>query len=384
MADVIGTPVIGTPVIGAPVIEATGLVKRWGATPVLNGASFSIGHGVTGLLGANGAGKTTLLGMVLGLHRANDGRIQVLGLDPTTAGSKIRERIGYSPEHHLLPPDIPAHDLVRHIAEVHGLPKREATARASDALYQVGLGEERFRPIGTMSTGQRQRVKLAQAIAHDPALVLLDEPTDGLDPVQRDHMLGLIRRVGSDFGIDIILSSHLLEEVERVCDAVVILSEGQVAAAGGLDQLTGVTGGLIVDIDGDEDAPLLVAQLLQHWGAAVGVDGSVLSVTWPDTVPGDVRAHYDLHDFVRDAVVEYGAGIRRMTQSRLSLEDVFLSTPADNLARRSFEWQHESAGPTAAVGVAPAEPWPPGTEGAEHWQTDPSSPEYPAQGDTPS
>src|SRR5436189_279665 len=144
----------------ANVVDATGIVKRWGSTPVLSGATFTIGHGITGLLGANGAGKTTVLGMVLGLHHPNDGQISVLGLDP--------------------------------------------------------------------------------------ALVLLDEPTDGLDPVQREHMLSLIRRVGTDFGIDIILSSHLLEEVERVCDGVVILSGGQVAAAGGLDTLTGVTGGLIV------------------------------------------------------------------------------------------------------------------------------------------
>ena len=126
---------------------------------------------------------------------------------------------------------------MRHLAEVHGLPRREATARASDALWQVGLGEERFRPLGTMSTGQRQRVKLAQAIAHDPALVLLDEPTDGLDPVQRDEMLELIRRIGTEFGIDVLLSSHLLDEVERICDAAVILGDGGVVAAGTLDEL---------------------------------------------------------------------------------------------------------------------------------------------------
>src|SRR4029077_2968202 len=196
----------------APVVVASSVVKRWGSTTALDGATFTIGRGITGLLGANGAGKTTLLGMMLGLHRPSEGQLSVLGLDPVKAGVRVRERVGYSPEHHTLPPDTTAQDLVRHIAEVHGLPTREATGRASDALWQVGLGEERFRPVGTMSTGQRQRVKLAQAIAHDPHLVLLDEPTDGLDPVQRDDMLALIRRVGTEFGMDIVISSHHLEE----------------------------------------------------------------------------------------------------------------------------------------------------------------------------
>ena len=194
------------PVSGAPIIEAQGVVKQYGTKTVLDGATFSVTHGITGLLGANGAGKTTLIGMTLGLHRPTKGTLKVLGLDPNRAGPDVRSRIGYSPEHHTLPGDVHAHDLVRHIAEIHGLPRREATYRASDALWQVGLGEERFRPISTMSTGQRQRVKLAQAIAHDPGLVLLDEPTDGLDPVQRDDMLALIRRIGSEYGIDIVLS----------------------------------------------------------------------------------------------------------------------------------------------------------------------------------
>ena len=209
---------------GDVVIRADGVVKHWGSTLALAGATATIGPGVTGLLGANGAGKTSLLGMILGLHRPDAGRVEVFGLDPSTAGPEVRARVGYSPEHHLLPPDVKAVDFVRHVAEIHGLPRREATTRASDALWQVGLGEERTRPMGTMSTGQRQRVKLAQALAHDPMLVLLDEPTDGLDPVQRDAMLELIHRVGHEFGITVLLSSHLLEEVERICDAAVILS----------------------------------------------------------------------------------------------------------------------------------------------------------------
>ncbi|HEX6659048.1 MAG TPA: ABC transporter ATP-binding protein [Ilumatobacter sp.] len=296
----------------SPVIEAHGLVKSWGATSVLTGLDFVVGRGVTGLLGSNGAGKTTLLGMILGLHRADAGELTVFDLDPATAGPEVRALLGYSPEHHTLPPDVRAHDLVRHIAELHGLPHRDATNRASDALWAVGLGEERFRPIGTMSTGQRQRVKLAQAIAHDPQLVLLDEPTDGLDPVQRDQMLELIRRCGTEFGIDVLLSSHLLEEVERVCDSVVILRDGVVAANGSINELRGIGHGVLIDVDGEPQA--LVDELARR----------------------DVRCRLDVTrvlvdsdddgtlDAIRDALADLGLPLRSLTPRRRSLEDVFL------------------------------------------------------------
>jgi ABC-2 type transport system ATP-binding protein len=295
------------------VVRGTAVVKRWGRTTALAGATFRIGAGVTGLLGANGAGKTTLLGMILGLHRPEGGSLEVLGLDPSTAGPQVRERIGYAPEHDALPPDVKAHDLVRHLAEIHGLPKREATARASDALWQVGLGEERFRPIGTMSTGQRQRVKLAAALAHDPVLLLLDEPTNGLDPVQRESMLDLIRRIGHEFGISVVLSSHLLEEVERVCDGVVILSDGRVVAEGTLDELRTGDGGLVVVVDGDA-APL--AFRLRAAGLGVEQDGSRLVVDGAEDVAADA---------VRDAAAHLDVGLRRLQRKTATLEDVFLA-----------------------------------------------------------
>ena len=189
---------------------------------------------------------------MLGLHRPDDGSLRVLG--PRSGPRRARgpgHASGYSPEHHELPRDARAHDFVRHLAEIHGLPHQrrditvERRALAGRASARSASGRSaRCRP------GRRQRVKLAQAIAHDPALVLLDEPTDGLDPVQRDDMLTLIRRVGTEFGIDIVLSSHLLEEVERVCDSAIILSGGRVVAAGTIAELTGVGRGVLVEVDG--------------------------------------------------------------------------------------------------------------------------------------
>ena len=161
----------------------------------------------------------------------------------------MRARIGFAPEHHELPSELAASDFVRHLAEMHLLPRSAAVQRANDALWLVGLGEERFRPVGTMSTGQRQRVKLASAIAHDPELVLLDEPTDGLDPIQRTSMLDLIRRIGTEFGLHIVISSHHLEEVERICDAVVIVEGGEVVRAGTLADVRRGPEGLVVEVD---------------------------------------------------------------------------------------------------------------------------------------
>ena len=291
------------------------ITKRWGTTEVLESASFTIGGGVTGLLGANGSGKTTLLGMILGLHRANDGRLTVLGHDPSEMGAEVRTRIGYSPEHHVLPPDMRAHDLVALMARVHGLPRRAATTRASDALWLVGLGEERYRALGTMSTGQRQRVKLAQAIAHDPVLVLLDEPTDGLDPVQREDILALIRRIGTEFGIDVVLSSHLLDEVERVCDSVVILGGGGVAASGGIDEIRGTSTGIVVELDDQLDA-VHAALAADGWSVSTEATRLFVEVSADELDRG--------LDAVRDAVATAEAALRSLQPRRLSLEQVFM------------------------------------------------------------
>ncbi|MBS1848456.1 MAG: ABC transporter ATP-binding protein [Actinobacteria bacterium] len=296
--------------------------KRWRSTPVLIDADITIGPGVTGLLGPNGAGKTTLIGMILGLHRPDEGSLTVLGLEPATAGHQVRARVGYSPEHHRIPPDTRVADFVAHIAQVHGLPRRAAVNRASDALWHVGLGEERFRPLGTMSTGQRQRAKLAQAIVHDPSLVLLDEPTDGLDPLQRDDMLDLIRRMGTEFGMHVVLSSHLLEEVERVCDSVVILRDGRVAASGPIDEVRGVGTGVVVELVDGHD-PVGAALLAR--GFRVERDGVRLVVQSPQH-DADPDAAFDA---VRDAVAAGRFAIRSLKARRTSLEDVFLADEAE-------------------------------------------------------
>jgi ABC-2 type transport system ATP-binding protein len=299
------------------VVVANGVTKRWGATVALAEATFEIGPGITGLLGANGAGKTTLLSLVLGMHRPDGGTLRVLGRDPRSAGAEIRARIGYAPEHDALPPDARAHDLVRHLAEIHGLPRREAQSRASDALWEVGLGEERFRAVGTMSTGQRQRVKLAQAIAHDPRLVLLDEPTSGLDPGQRDQMLELIRRVGHDLGLVVVLSSHVLEEVDRVSDAVVILDQGRVVRSGALEELRRPQADeMVVEVDG---SPADARALADHL-SALGISSSSEGLRVVVAVEAD-----DALDRLRDGLDDLALGVRRMQRRRASLEDVFLA-----------------------------------------------------------
>jgi ABC-2 type transport system ATP-binding protein len=295
-----------------PIVSARGVVKRYGRTVALAGLDAEIGPGITGLLGSNGAGKTTFISVVLGLRRRDGGELSVLGRDPSTAGIEVRARIGYAPEHHDLPAELSASDFVRHLAEMHLIPRRAAVQRANDALWLVGLGEERFRPVGTMSTGQRQRVKLASAISHDPELVLLDEPTDGLDPMQRTEMLDLIRRIGSEFGMHIVVSSHHLEEVERICDAVVIVEGGEVVRAGSLVDLRSGPEGLVVEVDDRVDE--LVSLL-----AARGLDASAKDGVIVLGVADEAG-----YDAVRDAVADLGVGLRRLAPRGRTLEDVYL------------------------------------------------------------
>ncbi|MFN3258086.1 MAG: ATP-binding cassette domain-containing protein [Ilumatobacter sp.] len=300
------------------IIETRGLVMDFASTRALDGLDVVVPSGVTGLVGANGAGKTTLISLVLGLLKPTNGSISVLGLDPTRDGPAIRARIGYGPERNVLPDDMRAYDFVRHFSEVKGLPRDEARSRASDSLYLVGLGEERFRALGTMSTGQRQRVKLAQAIAADPSFIVLDEPTDGLDPMQRDEMLNIIVEVNRKFGIDVMLSSHVLEEVERICDHVVALDAGRLVAQGTMAELAGASGGVEIELVDLPDRPDAALAVVDHLAAAgFEVRRSDLVVT----VGGGSDA--DVLDAATAAIAASDARVRRLGLRRRTLDDVF-------------------------------------------------------------
>ena len=305
------------------VITTQNLTMQFGAQRALDSLNLKVPSGVTGLVGANGAGKTTLMSLALGLRGQTSGSISVLGMDPAREAAQLRSVVGYGPERNVLPEDMPASDFVKHLSEVRGMPAGEAKGRASDALWLVGLGEERFRALGTMSTGQRQRVKLAQAIAADPSLVLLDEPTDGLDPVQRDEMLALIRQISNDYGIDVLLSSHLLEEVERICDNIVALDSGRLVAQGPLTSLVGDTSTITAELVEIPDRPGAiegVEQRLRQAGLDVQRDLNLLRVTGDDP---QVTL-----DAVRDAIAAEQARIRRVSTDRRTLEDLFTEVPA--------------------------------------------------------
>jgi ABC-2 type transport system ATP-binding protein len=235
-----------------PLVEIHGVTKRYGAIVALDDVSASLTERAVGLLGANGAGKSTLMRVMLGLVKPDAGRIRILGIDASEATWAIRRRLGYMPEHSCLPLGMTARDLVVHMGELRGLPRRVAVLRASEVLFQVGLEEERSRLIRTFSVGMKQRTNLAQAIVHSPGLVILDEPTNGLDPAGREEMLTLVRRLSRELGIAVVISSHVLEDVARTCDSVIVLRDGRVAATRQLDHAAQATKGDVqVRIVGD-------------------------------------------------------------------------------------------------------------------------------------
>jgi ABC-2 type transport system ATP-binding protein len=224
---------------GVPLLQVEELTVAYGAVVALDRISATCGAGAIGLLGPNGAGKTTLLRAILGFVPPRSGRLRVLGLDPVAEPLEVRRRLGYMPEADAHIAGLHASGFVAYAGELSGLSADEATSRAHEVLDYVGLGEARYRAVETFSTGMKQRVKLAQALVHDPDLLLLDEPTSGLDPAGREEMLALLRDVAMRLGISLVLSSHLLPDVERVCDSVLVIDEGRVKAHGSLAQLMG-------------------------------------------------------------------------------------------------------------------------------------------------
>ena len=248
------------------------LTKDYGAVLALDALTLDIGSGTTGLVGANGAGKSTLLKILLGLVPPPAAGRRCSATTSSTRARPCAPRVGYLPEHDCLPPDVSASDFVVHLAMMSGLPRVAARERAAEVLRHVGLAEERYRPMGGYSTGMKQKAKLAQALAHDPRLVLLDEPTNGLDPAARDEMLGLVRRIGQDFGIAVVVTSHLLGELERVSDNVVVLDGGRLLRASRTEQFLDATGALLVEVLGD-DAQARMAEALERAGVAVAPRG---------------------------------------------------------------------------------------------------------------
>ena len=247
-------------------MRTDGLTKDYGPVLALDALTVDVGPGVTGLVGANGAGKSTLLKILLGLVRPPGAGPRCSATTSRTDGGAIRALVGYLPEHDCLPPDVSASDFVVHLAMMSGLPRVAARERAAEVLRHVGLAEERYRPMGGYSTGMKQKAKLAQALVHDPKLVMLDEPTNGLDPAARDEMLGLVQRIGHDFGIAVIVTSHLLGELERVSDHVVVLDGGRLLRASRTSEFLDATGMLLVEVLGEN-----AQHRMQHALAEAGV-----------------------------------------------------------------------------------------------------------------
>jgi ABC-2 type transport system ATP-binding protein len=297
---------------GGAVVEARTLTKRYGtAVTALDELTVSVQAGITGLVGANGAGKSTLIKILLGLLEPTSGSAQVLGRDCVRDGFAIRMLTGYMPEHDCLPPDVTATELVTHFGRMSGLPHTAARERAADSLRHVGLYEERYRQIGTYSTGMKQRVKLAQALVGDPRLLLLDEPTNGLDPAGRTAMLDLIARIGSEFGISILVASHLLGEIEQICDHLVAIDGGRLLRADTIGSVTKATAVLLVEVD--EGAEQLQAALAERGLSPSPYQRGLL-----------VRLSSDeVYDAVRDSVAALGLPLRRMEQRRHRIEELF-------------------------------------------------------------
>ena len=297
---------------GTPVIEADALTKQYTReVTALDRLSVSIAPGITGLVGANGAGKSTMIKILLGLLPPTSGRAVVLGHDVAASGERIRTLTGYMPEHDCLPPDVTGTEFVTHLGRMSGLPATAAKERAAESLRHVGLYEERYRQVGTYSTGMKQRVKLAQALVGDPRLLLLDEPTIGLDPTGRRSMLDLISRIGAEFGISILVTSHLLGEIEQICDQLVVIDGGKLLRSDVMTSFTQVSQVLLIEVD--EGTAELTAELARR-GLAPRRSGRGLLVGIADDAT---------YDQVRDAVADLGLPLNRLEQQRRRVEELF-------------------------------------------------------------
>jgi ABC-2 type transport system ATP-binding protein len=287
-----------------------------GGVTALSDLTVQVEPGIVGLVGANGAGKSTMIKILLGLLRPSGGQVSVLGLDPSVAADKVRAKVGYMPEHDCLPPDMIAAEFVTHMARMSGLPRTVARERASETLRHVGLYEERYRQIGGYSTGMKQRVKLAQALVHDPDLLLLDEPTNGLDPAGREAMLALVEKIGTEFGISVVVCSHLLGEVERICDSLVAIEGGRLLRADRIESMT--TGLDVLAIEVAEGTEQLAQALAAH-GLQVRLEERALLVPLADD---------DVYDLILRTVADLDLPLHRLDQRRHRVAELFAGKEA--------------------------------------------------------
>jgi ABC-2 type transport system ATP-binding protein len=298
-----------------PGLECLDVGKRFGAVQALDGLTMTLTAGATGLLGANGAGKSTLLRTALGLTRPDTGAVRVLGLDTVRERAEVRRRVGFMPEHPCLPADMSAQDVCVSLARMRGLGRRDAVRRTSEVLFAVGLEEERRRPVGSYSLGMQQRTKLAQALVHGPDLVLLDEPTSGLDPAGREEMLAIVRRLSTELGIRVVASSHVLDDIERTCDEVVVLRSGTLAAQRPVVTGHDPSGAVELRVSGDVGA----------FAAALEPRVAPFGVALAPTAAGDIGLSSSPDaalDAVRDLAGELGVGVERLVPAARGLEDL--------------------------------------------------------------
>ena len=285
--------------------------KSFGRIQALTDVSLDIGPGVTGLLGPNGSGKSTLIKILMGLLQSDSGETQVLGMDPRRQARAIRTRVGYMPEDDCYIENVEAVEMVRFGARLNGQPSLESLRRAHEILDFCGVHEERYRLIDTFSTGMRQKVKFAQAIVHDPKILIMDEPTSGLDPEERQIMLRRIRNLADRAGKAVIISTHILPDVESVCDQVLILSQGRLQLSGSLEELTTTAPELYLKVVGSAEE--LVETMMRQGLQAELADRGTIKVQHS----GDVAA-------IWASASEAGVRIRSMVPARNTLEQVFI------------------------------------------------------------
>jgi len=294
---------------------------KYGSFTALDNLTVNVPAGCIGLLGPNGAGKTTLLKTVLGFVQPASGTATVLGHSIETEGKFIRQKIGLMPEQDCHIPGMSAVRFVAYAGELSGMPKAQALRRAHEVLEYCGLGEARYRQVETYSTGMKQRIKFAQALVHGPKLLLLDEPTNGLDPKGRDDMLELVRTVCHDKGLSAIVSSHLLPDVERTCDQVIVLMKGTVRAQGLISDLKKLQG-FPVDVELREPNPNFTTEILQAGVKLI----SAKSASFRLLVPGNDR---EISKTVQACARKAGAQVRGLSRAERTLEEIFLTAVQD-------------------------------------------------------